>query len=67
MRVKLFMPAAGSILVEVDEEVYYVPTADLIERPREFEFPIPVVLEADEPVDPTISLNPGFTIVPHRS
>lgn len=49
MRVKLFVPMAGTIQVEVDDESVLLSLQDLVARPVVLDFPIPVVVIVDKP------------------
>lgn len=49
MLVKLGMPVAGTISIEVEGEMYLIGTQDLVARTVTFEFPKPITIEADEP------------------
>ena len=49
MFVSLFLPQAGIIEVTVDGESYLVPLQNILSGPQLYEFPIPVIMEADEP------------------
>lgn len=49
MKIKLHIPAAGTLVVEVEDEKIWLSMQDLIARPVEIEIPRAVVIEADEP------------------
>lgn len=59
MKVKLYVPMAGTLSVEVEDEVALLSLQDLVTTPVEVEFPRPVVIEVDEP------MQTGLIIVPN--
>ena len=49
MLVELFVPQAGTLSVKVGDDLVLLCLQDLIGRTAIVEFPVPLVIEADEP------------------
>jgi hypothetical protein len=49
VKIKLYMPQHGTVIVDIEDERTLVSLQDMVARPVEIEFPREVVIEAEEP------------------
>lgn len=49
MKIKLYQPMSGTLVVEIEDETTLLSLQDLIKNPAFVEYPRPIVIEADEP------------------